>query len=229
MVELVPQLPMMASAEEGPIVATRTLSPESTRPSVSGSPVNSRVGMSDPSASRILMSETSTSRAGMSDVPPRLASEQTVTNVTTDPMAARVSVDTSIPRMVDQTVSRIAADPTAMRIVMPDPSRAGMGVGILDSQARVSPKPSANRSMPSESSLPLLKSSPSAAGGPTTTSPEPGTGHRPSGSVGGTGSVGQAAGSLIKGVGSGESLAPLRVLVVDDDCKSHTPESPALS
>ena len=147
--------------------------------------------------------------------------------VAVDPTMPRIPMDSSVPRMVDQSVSRVAADPTAMRIVLPDPSRAGMGVGVLDSQVRVSPKPSAHRSMPSESSLPLLKSSPSAAGGPAAASPEPGAGNKSNGVAGNgttTGSIGPAGGSTIKGVGSGESLAPLRVLVVDDDCKSHKPE-----
>ncbi|KAF8597563.1 hypothetical protein BDV93DRAFT_527343, partial [Ceratobasidium sp. AG-I] len=218
-VELVPQLPMIASAEDGPIVATRTLSPEGNRPSAGGSPVASRLGMSDPSASRILMSDPSASRVGMSDPATRVTSEQTVTQTPVDPITSKIPMDSSVPRMVDQSVSRIAADPSAMRIVMPDPSRAGMGVGVLDTQVRVSPKPGGHRSMPSESSLPLLQSSPSAAGGPTAASPEPSTSN-PNGGTGNgaaAGSVGPTGGSLIKGVGSGESLAALRVLVVDDD------------
>lgn len=172
----------MASAEEGPIVATRTLSPESARPSANGSPVTSRLGMSDPSASRILVADASASLLAMSDPPTRIVS--------------------------DQTVSRVAPDPTAMRIVVPDPS-TNRG-GVSESQARVSPKPSAHRSMPSESSLPVLKSSGSAAG----------TGNGNGATTPVNCSVGPAGGSTIKGVGSGESLAALRVLVVDDDCES---------
>ncbi|KAH7316420.1 hypothetical protein B0J17DRAFT_687075 [Rhizoctonia solani] len=153
-VELVPQLPMQSSHEEGPIVATRTLSPDTGgRPSVGNSPVTSRVGasdtasrlaLSDPTASRIVMSEPAPSRSG------------TVLSET------RVGLN----------------DPTASRIVVPaDLSRA-------------SPKPSAHRSMPSELSLPALKSAVQA--------PSNGSPVRPT-------------------AGSAESLAPLRVLVVDDD------------
>ncbi|QRW13620.1 protein-histidine kinase [Ceratobasidium sp. AG-Ba] len=133
-VELVPQLPLLASAEEGPIVATRTLSPDSNRPSTNASPVASRVGaMSDPSASRIVMSDPG-------------------------------------PNVMGATaVSR---------------------TGTLD---RTSPKPSAHRQMPSDSSLAPLKFSETRPG------PFP---------VSGPGN-----GSPVKG----ESLAPLKVLVVDDD------------
>ncbi|KAF8684902.1 His Kinase A (phosphoacceptor) domain [Rhizoctonia solani] len=153
-VELVPQLPMQSSHEEGPIVATRTLSPDTGgRPSVGNSPVTSRVGgsdsasrlaLSDPTASRIVMSEPAPSRSGtgLSD--------------------SRVGLN----------------DPTASRIVLPA------------ELPRASPKPSAHRSMPSETSLPPLK----------TTAPAPSNGSpvRPT-------------------AGSAESLSPLRVLVVDDD------------
>ncbi|CAE6443002.1 unnamed protein product [Rhizoctonia solani] len=153
-VELVPQLPMQSSHEEGPIVATRTLSPDTGgRPSVGNSPVTSRVGasdtasrlaLSDPTASRIVMSEPTPSRSG------------------TGLGDSRVGLN----------------DPTASRIVVPA------------EVTRASPKPSAHRSMPSESSLPPLKT---AAPAPSNGSPV-----RPT-------------------AGSAESLSPLRVLVVDDD------------
>ncbi|CUA69528.1 putative protein KIAA0754 [Homo sapiens] [Rhizoctonia solani] len=152
-VELVPQLPMQSSHEEGPIVATRTLSPDTGgRPSVGNSPVTSRAGASD-------------------------------------------------------SVSRMAlSDPTASRIVVPEPTPSRVGTlndsrtGLSDLNAskpiisadfaRASPKPSAHRSMPSETSLTPLKS----------TTPAPGNG------------------SPVRATaGSAESLAPLRVLVVDDD------------
>ncbi|CAE7184079.1 unnamed protein product [Rhizoctonia solani] len=150
-VELVPQLPMQSSHEEGPIVATRTLSPDAGgRPSVGNSPVTSRAGASD-SVSRIALSDPTASRI----VVPEPASSRSMN----DP---RIGLN----------------DPTASRIVIPA------------ELARASPKPSAHRSMPSESSLPVLKS---AAPAPSNGSPVRLT------------------------AGSAESLAPLRVLVVDDD------------
>ncbi|KAG8733550.1 hypothetical protein FRC11_005303 [Ceratobasidium sp. 423] len=146
-VELVPQLPMQSSHEEGPIVATRTLSPDTVRPS--NSPVTSRAAASD-AASRLALSDPTASRIVM-----------------TEPMR---------PGLND---SRIGLnDPTASRIVVPA------------DLARASPKPSAHRSMPSESSLPPLKS--------TAPAPSNGSPVRPT-------------------AGSVESSSPLRVLVVDDD------------
>ncbi|CAE6458231.1 unnamed protein product [Rhizoctonia solani] len=153
-VELVPQLPMQSSHEAGPIVATRTLSPDTGgRPSVGNSPVTSRTGASD-SASRMALS---------------------------DPTASRIFVPEPTPSRsgTGANDSRMGLnDPTASRIVVPA------------DHVRASPKPSAHRSMPSESSLPPLKS---AAPAPSNGSPV-----RPT-------------------AGSAESLAPLRVLVVDDD------------
>ncbi|KAG8751906.1 hypothetical protein FRC12_012212 [Ceratobasidium sp. 428] len=128
-VELVPQLPTEASAEEAPIVATRTLSPDSTRPSIGASPVNSRAGMSDPSASRIVMSD-------------------------------------------------------------PGPNVVGSGAA-----SRASPKPSAHRSMPSDTSLAPLKLSETRPGPFPVSVSAPGNG------------------SPVKS----DSLAALKVLVVDDD------------
>ncbi|CAE6529714.1 unnamed protein product [Rhizoctonia solani] len=152
MVELVPQLPMQSSHEEGPIVATRTLSPDTGgRPSAGNSPVNSRAAASD-TASRLALSDPTASRIVM-----------------TEPMRSGTGLNDS----------RIGLnDPTASRIAVPA------------DLARASPKPSAHRSMPSESSLPPLKS---PAPAPSNGSPV-----RPT-------------------AGSTESLSPLRVLVVDDD------------
>ncbi|CAE6458104.1 unnamed protein product [Rhizoctonia solani] len=153
-VELVPRLPMQSSHEEGPIVATRTLSPDTSgRPSVGNSPVTSRVGGSD-TASRLALSDPTASRIVMSEP---------------TPLRSGTGLNDSRPGL---------NDPTASRIVIPA------------EVARASPKPSAHRSMPSESSLPALKTpAPAASNG----SPV-----RPA-------------------AGSSESLSPLRVLVVDDD------------
>jgi hypothetical protein len=147
---------MQSSHEEGPIVATRTLSPDTSgRPSVGNSPVTSRVGGSD-TASRLALSDPTASRIVMSEP---------------TPLRSGTGLNDSRPGL---------NDPTASRIVIPA------------EVARASPKPSAHRSMPSESSLPPLKTpAPAASNG----SPV-----RPT-------------------AGSSESLSPLRVLVVDDDCK----------
>ncbi|KAJ1301357.1 hypothetical protein OPQ81_003756 [Rhizoctonia solani] len=154
-IELVPQLPMQSSHEEGPIVATRTLSPDTSgRPSVGNSPVTSRAGASD-TASRLALSDPTASRIVMPEPAPLRSG--------TGLSESRVGLN----------------DPTASRIVIPA------------DLARASPKPSAHRSMPSESSLPPLK---------TAMAPAP------------------SNGSPVRvTAGSAESLSPLRVLVVDDD------------
>jgi hypothetical protein len=90
---------------------------------------------------------------------------------------------------------------------MSDPG-AGAGVSRMGasegSLARASPKPSAHQSTPSQSSLTPLNLTPGGPGpGPV---PVPAAGSS------------AESGSPVKGVGSSDSLAPLRVLVVDDDC-----------